>query len=63
MICDLDTQDVTLRISSFTVTESAPMRFIPIFTGDCMQTPGSIVASGTISTGQNLLCNITNTQT
>ena len=55
-------QSVTLGGGSFTVREAAAFGFTPSFSGDCMQTAaGSGEATGTISSGQQLTCTITNT--
>lgn len=56
------TQAVTLGPGTFTVTESFPGMVVPpFFLGDCKQTArGSFSATGTISAGQILDCNIAN---
>ena len=61
-ISNVGGQSVTLGGGSFTVREAAAFGFTPSFSGDCMQTAaGSGEATGTISSGQQLTCTITNT--
>ena len=56
-------QLVTLGPGDYSVTEMIGFGFIPIFSGDCMQTAsGSFTATGTISAGEHQTCTIINNQ-